>query len=224
VVPRLTERNKGTLSRRMTERTNRLLQGELSARSSAAKVATDVTRATWNSRGGKRPVAPARPGRSSTGGRMADHLSWRAQGGPDGQVVFDLAKADADAPQWIIQEIGTGARATVRRGGAANPVGRPASGASYVRTVQPQRGRRVAATLAFSSGPRGSYTPPGAARGQQLFLAVQLKNGSRSRGFRITREIQGRHFVRDGGEAGFLRYEQEVLKAARSAFAGQRRP
>lgn len=210
-------------------RLNRLVAAEQQARQGAARTATTATRSHFHY---LRPAnAPARPGRRSTGGRFTTFLQWQAQSAArGGGVAFDVAEADTRVPYWIIQEIGTGQRALIRRAGANNPVGRPRSGAQYVRTVKPQRGRQIPASLAFGTGPRGTFTPPGASRGQQLYLrsllrrAPTLPQGPR-RGLFITREIRGQHFVQAGGEAGFREYRTSVLAAARRAFAGKgRRP
>jgi hypothetical protein len=227
LTTQLIERTPGLLGRRLTERTQKLVQAEQDARKVAAGVATQTTR---NSFRYLRPAnAPKRPGRESTGGQFRDELRWVARSGPDAPVEFDIRAADSKVPYWIIQEIGTGESATLRRGGAANPVGRPASGATYVRTVRSQRGRLISIGLAFASGPRGVYSPPSAAHGQQLYLRSKLTGRfGRMRGVDqlvITKEIKGQHFVQKGGQEGFREYRTSVLAAARRAFDGRgRRP
>jgi hypothetical protein len=130
-----------------------------------------------------------------------------------------------DAPHWIIQEIGTGKRATIQRHDTPNPVGRPRKGASHVRTVKSQRGRRISAGLVFASG--GNYSAPGARTGENLHWAsrvqgVPMRTRQNPRGqnaaIRISKEIQGQHFVKKGGQAGFREYRGSVLAAARQAF------
>jgi hypothetical protein len=221
---KLIERNPGLLARRMTARISQLDQAEQQARHAAADLATRTTRSSFHY---LRPAnAPRRAGRSSTGGKMTSRLSWVARSGPDAPVEFDINAADREAPHWIIQEIGTGESATIRRGGAKNPQGRPVRGADYVRTVRAQRGRAIPASLAFGTGPRGTYTAAGDATGQQLYLRSKLKGAPigphhARHAVYITKEIAAQHFVKKGAEEGFRQYRASVLAAARRAFAGQ---
>lgn len=220
----LTQKDPNLLGRSMTLRIKKIIEAEKSARKAAAAEATKVTQASFHYL--RPPNAPRRPGREATGGRFAQALRWVAQSGDDAPVEFDLGQADHRVPYWIIQEIGTGESATLRRGGASNPRGRPTTGATYVRTVKAQRGRAIPFSLAFGTGPRGAYSPPGAASGQQLYLRAMLRNAPlgmsyQSRQMHITREIEGQHFVRKGGEQGFREYRTSVLAAARRTFAGR---
>lgn len=210
--------NSGILGRQMSARLKSFVDQDQRARVAAAKLATQVTRNSFHY---KRPaVAPGRAGRSSTGGRMRDALRWTAT--PGAPVEFDLAEADGRAPHWIIQEIGTGERATMHQAGQKNPQGRPTKGATYVRTVKSQVGRRISSSLAFGTGVGGAYSPPGAARGQQLFLRSQLRGAPRRGGLTISKEIEGQHFVQRGGQEGFREYRYSVIAAARRAFAGRK--
>ena len=208
---------KGDMKRRL-EMLDRL---EKQARSKATHAAQRKTAQTFTY---IRPAtAPWRPGRQSTGGRMRSHLRWRPSS-TDTTVVFDVAYADRAAPHWIINEIGTGQRATIKRGGHTNPRGRPGAGATYVRTVRSQRGRVISRGLAWGTAPGGRYVPPGLGSGQQLYPRSTLSGapmGRRRRQMIIQREIQGKHFVRDGARAGFEEYRRSVRAAAQSAF---RRP
>ncbi len=201
-----------------------LAEGEQRARKDAAQIATQTSRSNFRY---LRPAnAPKRPGRPSTGGKFADALKWEAKPGPTGMVEFDLAHIDKRVRYWIILEIGTGQSATMRRADKPNPRGRPSAGATYVRTVKSQVGRRISPNLAFGTGPRGTYTPFGAATGQQLYLRRQLKKapvGPRraQNGVYISREVIGQHFVQKGGREGFRAYRTSVRAAARRAFAGR---
>lgn len=222
-MPRLTvtvtDRQGDTFGAAMARRLNALLAADQAARRAAAKTATAVSRDTWNSRPNKRPVVQQRAGRESTGGQMASYVNWvPAQGG----VRLDMQELDAKAPHWIIQEIGTGSRATIKQGGQANPVGRPGKGATHVRTVRSQRGRIIRGLVWAESG---HYVPPGAGVGQNLYLASQVTGvPARRPNIRISREIQGQHFIKKGGEAGFRQYQSSVLAAARQAFRKSGRP
>lgn len=182
---------------------------EYRARLEGARTATQTTR---NSFKYKREVIGRRAGRSSTGGRMRNHLTWKAT--QKGFVRFDINEATSQAEHWIIQEIGTGSRATVREAAKANPRGRPRDGAQYIRTVRSQKGRRIRGGLVFASN--GTYSAPGAAYGQQLHLASKVSGVPyRPAAIRISREIEGQHFVKKGGTQGFRQYDRDVRAAAR---------
>lgn len=190
------------------------------ARRQAGQTATQTSRSLVPN---TRPFAPPRPGRNAQ--RISQVIRWRpvGSGQDDAGVGLNVSELNKEAGHWIIQEIGTGQRATIKVGGRPNPTGRPTAGATYVRTVKSQRGRRISSGLVFATGPAGQYTPPGAASGQQLFARRQIKGVPAVRtksqaGIRIQREIRGRHFAQKGGEAGFREYRQSVLAAARSQF------
>lgn len=224
----------GALDTDLDARLNGFTQAVNQAAATAAQKATAKTRNSFKAR---RPQdAPARRGRSPR--RMTDGLEWKATGTG---VEFDVNRADRYAKYWIIQEIGTGKRATIKRGqprtsrgGQRNPVGRPKAGATYVRTVRSQRGRLISNALAFGTGPTGAYVPPGSGRGQQLYLKSKLKGvppstprrkGALGNQLVISKEITGQHFVQKGGQEGFREYQTSVLAAARLAFKGRpRRP
>lgn len=213
---------KGTLGGPdLNRRLKALVDADAAAQQMAARVATARTRATFNYR--REPIAP-RAGRSSTGGQMRQHLRWVVR---NGRVEFDMAEADARAPHWIIQEIGTGKRATIKQGGQANPVGRPAKGSTHTVSVRSQIGRRLSGGLVFAT-PGGAYTAPGAGQGQAIYWASRVKGvpqwsgrrGARDQAaaIRIRNEIPAKHMVRDGGRTGFRQYRSSVLAAARRAF------
>lgn len=219
---------KGTLGGPdLNRRLKALVDADAAAMRMAARVATASTRANFSYR--REPIAP-RAGRSSTGGRMKQHLLWTVR---NGRVEFDMAEADARVPHWIIQEIGTGQRATIREANVANPVGRPKAGASYIRSIKSQRGRRISGGLVFATG--GRYSPPGVRRDEQLHWASKVLGvphrsgtvpfaGRQAASILIRREIEGQHFVKTGGENGFREYQQSVLAAARQAFRKSNRP
>lgn len=166
--------------------------------------------------------AAPRAGRMKSSGKMKTRLRWK---GTPGLVAFDSAGMDRQTPHWIIHEIGTGERATMKRGGVKNPRGRARKGSQYVRTVKSQRGRLISRGLAFGTGPSGQYSPPGSARGQGLYRMNDLTGWSPSKKRRalvIKREIEGQHFVQDGAKAGFREYRSSMRAAARRAFAGQK--
>lgn len=195
----------------------------------AAQLATQKTRRRWTSRPSKRPVAPPRNGRFSTGGQMASSLQWRVKGSG---VSFNEDAASRAAPHWIIQEIGTDASATIHKGGQSNPKGRPAADAEYVRTVRAQHGRRLPSGLQWGSGGKFAW-PSKSIRNQQLYETADLENvpvwnrrrgvtttrgGGQMYAIRIDKEIKGRQFVAHGGKAGFQSYKDSLRLAARTAF------
>lgn len=194
----------------MDRRLNALLRGVGKAANEAAKVATATTQRTFVYR---RDIVPPRPGRSSTGGQMSRSLRWVSR---QGAVVFDVAKADTEARHWIIQEIGTGERATLKTAGQANPKGRPGKGATHVRTVRSQRGRYLRSGLVFASG--GRYTPTGQGHGEQIHWASTVGAPWRAPRIRIEHEIKGQHMVQAAPRTAFPVYRTSVYGAARQAF------
>lgn len=206
------------LGRGMDSRIALLLRGEQQARVAAAATAQQASRRSVTY---LRPVVPRRAGRSSTGGKLASKVVWRASAGGS-TVDLDVDALTTAAPHWIIEEIGTGQSATIMRAGTSNPRGRPAKGASYVKTVRSQLGRRISPTLAWGTGPSGVLTPPGARRGQGLYLRRSLTGRGvyRGRGMTITREVPAKHFVQAGPQAAFPEYRLSVRAAAQSAFGG----
>jgi hypothetical protein len=220
-----------TLGRPFTRRIEALKQQVANERKLSAQVATSETQAILRSRLSGRPQnVPPRPGRSHPM-KLAQGLVWRFD---LNSVYFDQKYADDNVPYWIVQEIGTGGNATLRQGGNPNRRGNPGAGASYKRKVAKQRGRALPASLAWADGPTAAYTAPGASTNQQLYLRDKLKgtgypaqSSARtpyspwSQSVRITREIQGKHMVRDGGKSGYLYYRRSVIEAARRAFGGR---
>ena len=191
------------------------------ARYSSARLATQTSRSSYKR---VRELAPPRAGRQGHG-QMASHIRWRPIG-KEASVGLALQDLNAAAPHWIIQEIGTGQKAVQHVGTRANPTGRPEKGATYVKTVRSQVGRRISPGLVWSSSGT-HYTPSNYVfkHTQNLWLRSQVKgapvyfNAKTRRtapGIRIGREIEGQHFIQKGGQAGFREYRQSVLTAARS--------
>lgn len=196
----------GLVRKPMERRVAEFLAEERKMRLEAAATATATSQRAFKY---LRPGTEPRPGRSSTGGKLASFVQWAATSG--GFVGLGLKKLDSEAPHWIIHEVGTGERAAMRVAGV--------EARSIVRTVPPQRGRPIPHGLVFASGPSGSYSPPGSTTGQQLQLASRVSGVPAGRGdLRITKEIRGQHFVKQGSEAGFRQYRPSVLAAARSKF------
>lgn len=197
----------------LDRRIAKLLKAESEGLAKGARVATQRTRSNFQYR---RDAIAVRPGRSSTGGKMRQHLRWTVR---DGMVEFDLAQADTQVRHWIIQELGTRSKGTLRRANDPNPIGRPRKGTTYVRTVKSQKGRPISSGLVWASG--GSYSQPGTRRDEQLQWASRTTGvPSRNRRPRmvINKEIEGQHFVQKGGTTAFHVYRGSVLAAARQAF------
>ena len=155
----------------------------------------------------RRPGAPPRLGRAGT----LRNLRWKTM---TGGVEFDMAQADRAAPWWIVQEIGTGKRATIGAGKT-----------TFGRSVRSQKGRLIPNSLAWSTAPGGTYSAPrsherGAPSNEQLQLAINLRGVPNLAGRRlfIRNEIPAQHFVKQGADKGFGGYRRSVLSAARAAF------
>lgn len=225
----LSEREPDLFGQGMFNRLTKLLDADRAARQQAAQVATSVTRSSFKR---KRELAPPRPKRPSTG-KMIQHLEWRPtldKALDVGVVEFNKKKADDEVPWWIIQELGTGTRATIRR---AAPMiatgGRPRRAAGTPIRIKSQVGRRISGGLVFASG--NQWSAPGSATGQNLHWASTVlgvpqwrgrRNGVNLKGqaasIRISKEIEGQRFVQKGARAGFRQYEPTVLAAARQSF------
>jgi hypothetical protein len=161
----------------------------------AADAATNMSREVFLREEAKyrRPLAPKRPGRPTTGGQFADRLLWTPDG--NGNIEFDVRKIRAAAPYFIIQEIGTGQSAAI-----LNPKGSV--------SVKSQYGRLISSRLVWAAGPGGD--PVNASRGasrDQLYFARDFNADSlkdvRQRRKRIRREIKGKHYLYFGGNEGF---------------------
>lgn len=221
-----TATDRGALTRGFDARLAVFLHEVQNARRSAAQVATTTSRQAI---GRTRPFAPPRRGRNHESIERVLRWGLVGRGNTDAGVGLNFTELNKRSEHWIIQEIGTGQRATIKVADKPNPRGRPTAGATYVRTVKSQVGRRISSGLVFATGPAGNYSKPGSASGQQLYLRRQIKNvpfaSRRDRsqpGIIIGREIPGQHFVQAGGREGFRHYRQSVLAAARSQLRKRR--
>ena len=164
----------------------------------AAKIATDVSRFTFDSKLSGRALAPPRVGRATTGGQFASDLLWtKAPGSKDISISFDQTKIEAAAPYWFIQEIGTGQTANVL-GTAVRLIVGP--------SVPTQVGRRISGALVWANGAGGQAVSPQTGVGtDQLYPRGDVNGGFvvKGRTGTIRREIKGKHFIRDGGAQGF---------------------
>lgn len=225
---RLVRNSPGLLTSQMNRTLDQLLGEVTSAAKDAAKKAQAVSRSKATYVG--RPISPSRPGRRSTGGKFAQNIKWANTGG---QVRLDTDLLDRKSPYWKIQEIGTGERAQVRRGdgGPANGGqarlgrGRPTKGDQRIVSVRSQRGRVIKAGLVWANSGRYYPAMPGRFR-QDAIVPVSTTNYAPYRfppRVVIGREIEGKNFIKQGAEQGFLQYRTSVLAAARRAFPGRKR-
>lgn len=168
---------------------------------SAAEVATQTSRATFADWLVGRPLVPERRGRKTTGGDFEMLIAWEAD--QFGMIRFDQQAMDERAWYWIIQEIGTGKSAHILSPGGGEIA------------IPSQKGRAL---------PRGFYWGNEAghpADGPGLHNLYPYEVGAAYGGYantlddngnpvRMKREIRGKHFVRDGGKAGFTQLRQEL--------------
>lgn len=221
ILPKVVEsdvfRRGGELEKRVTELVDKVEQGAVAA----AQTATSVSRAVYSAQEKGRPSVPARKMRSTTGGSFARHIDWNAHRANGEMVVdVDIAKLEAATPThyggpgyWLIQEIGTGKSAYI--GGHA-PWERRV-------TVKSQLGRIIPFGLVW--GDRGGVWRRASQKRygkDQITVAAQATRApKRESAGVIGREIEGKHFLRDGGIAGHNQFRTNALAVAKQAFAGR---
>jgi hypothetical protein len=204
----------------------RLVAFDRAVRAAQQAAAIEATRASRAKVKRVRDLAPARAKRYHG---LADAIRWAPL--KDGGVGLASEELSQKFPPWLVQEIGTDQRAVQRIAGRPNPTGRPTAGASYVKTVKPQHGRRISNYYVFVTG-GGLYSKPRqGAHGEALVPRSLAKNApvrfdSATRraaaGIVIQKEIEGQHFIRDGGRDGFREYRTSVLAAARAQLRKSR--
>lgn len=183
----------------------------------AATRATEMSRRMSRRFSSGRPLAPARPGRPTTDGAFANYLKW--QRGANGLIEFDLPALEAVAPYWLILEIGTGK-------------------SSNHGSVKSQKGRRISQSLYWADGPgampsramsgkkrlQAQQASGGVTRlNQQLYPVADITNAAyiphaQGRTGLIRREIKGKHYIQDGGLAGFTFLRDEMMADFRRTF------
>lgn len=211
----------GALHDDIEQRIESFLRMHNRARGQAAKIATESTRMHWrfNNPAPARPPAAPRKGRPTTRGKLPSLLEWKVTA--DGMVTFQRRQVEARAPYWIIHEIGTGNKATIRTAGAKNPVGRPKKGSNYVVEVKSQKGRLLPKHLVWSRD-RQRYDPTAPS---QLFPRRGMSGVPRfdpKRRQYISREIHGRHMVQVGGRMGRNYLHREMTNAFKQVFNHRR--
>lgn len=214
--------------RRLLENMKRLQEKHDEELARAADSATEVSRRTFASKRSGRPFAAPRRGRRTTRGRFESHIAWLDLPGPWSFVIFDEDELEDAAPYYLINEVGTGSRATrYRHKPDGTLVAEPIGFAS-------QKGRYIKPGLVWADG--GNAVRPSRARyGQdQLHPAARVSVAKTSRGttrrkraavnplrtprVRISKEIEPKHYIREGGKAGYAQYSTSIRSAARNTF------
>lgn len=196
--------------RRLIRDVGRFRAGNERALNRATQEATIRSRATFQSRLSNRPHAPRREGRPTTGGNFAKIIRWDRERRADGTyVAFQLGELEARAPYWLIQEIGTGESATILDLGVG-------------RSVKSQRGRLISPTLTWADAQGNFDVARNGVRNQQLMSLRDVKNVPLRPDFeqlRIKQEIEGKHYIREGGRHANAQYRASLLELARRMFA-----
>jgi len=208
---------------KLQEKNARLLQ-------QSSDEATKVSRATFSSRRSGRPFTAPRPGRRTTRGQLENHIVWI-----DGleHVFLDEQELEDAAPYYLINEVGSGPK------GAGMRSRHDAQGNITADRVEfaSQKGRYIKPGLSWGDG--GNYVPSRTRRFREdqihaaATLSIRRTGRSRRRGgagvtplrtprVRISKEIEPKHFIKEGAEAGFAKYSQPLRDAARATFDRKR--
>lgn len=207
------------LNRRLKRTVDAFHQSLDAAQSEAAEAATLAGRKRWKARQDRRPRVGPRPGRS-TKTHTNRVIKWTPlDAKTDTGATFDVKSADRRVPHWFIHEIGTGKSAHMKRPVHQGRTGRPKKGASTVRRVKSQKGRKIKRHLVWSDGaPMVQQGKDERARvrrsgGGQLMLASEMGVPPRTRLMVIKKEINGKHFVMKGTTEGFRRFNTLLMAA-----------
>jgi hypothetical protein len=171
----------------------------------AASMATGVSQETFRRRLVGRASVPDRMGRPTTQGGFAQSIQWFAD--DDEYVRFERDVLENIAPYWLIQEIGTGEQANIVDEGRAV-------------TIKSQLGRQISRFLIWAEG--GQYSPVGTT--DQLMAYRDVRNAPYRQDLdnqRIGREIEGKHYVQQGGRVANAVYRQSLLSLAQRTFSKQ---
>lgn len=201
----------------------------------SADLSTGVSRDTFRRKLSGRPTIDSRQGRPSTMGNFHRLIHWMHEhyDGID-FVQFQLGRLEQEAPYWLIQEIGTGQSGRIlddtlsgvsykgSERSAMQQTKGGSEGGSGVVSVQSQRGRVISRYLTWA-GASGNYdVNQREKRGtQQLRYYKDVRNAPLKMDLdpqRITKEIEGKHYLRDGGRAGLSHMRGNLLSMARNTF------
>lgn len=192
----------------------------------SAEIATGVSRDTFKRRSTSRPHVQDSPGRNrpTTMGNFRRLIHWMHErhDGID-LVQFQLARLEQDAPYWLIQEIGTGESGRILDDsmddgfvykGSHRSSG--TGGGSGITSVKSQVGREISTYLAWGSA---SGRAPAPGKQGQLHYYRDVENAPfRDRAMVIGEEIQGKHYLRDGGRAGLANMSNNLMSLAQRTF------
>lgn len=189
----------------------------------AAQEATEASRATFTRWLGNRPLAAPRAGRATTEGQFANYLKWQRDA--YGTINFDILTLEEHAPEyWAVQEIGSGQTARIlSQGGSGidipSQIGRKlpsflywgdAEGAVPFRPMTMSKRRDEIARHAPMQFDQQLYPVDS--------LPDELRYRAMGRKGKIRREDKGKHFIRDGGEAGWEILHDQLLADANRTF------
>lgn len=237
----VTLENRGTL-RNVRRDVAKFRQANKRVQAQSAAFATGVSRDTFKRKLSGRPSIPGRQGRPTTGGQFDRLIRWEAESSDGFDFVqFQIAILENEAPYWLIQEIGTGESGRIlddslsgllARGGGP---GQLPQGGSGIVSVKAQSGRLISRYLTWSSatgsGSQQNYTfdvNVSSGSGQNQYGTQQLMSYRDVRNaplkmdldpMRIKKEIEGKHYIRDGGRAGLGFYRESLISLARNSFA-----
>lgn len=172
----------------------------------------------------KRTPVKSRPGRLS--GVMQDNIIWQVEGDTvrlDYARLEGATKTSSGGNYWMIQEIGTGQSANMVEylpggGRTDSPIKIPS-----------QVGRKISPGLVFMAAGR-AVPPLSGGKGEPIVPykeTEQAKDSAAGRGFRagsgsffkyinpydgieIGKEIEGKHFIRNGGAVAATHYRNEL--------------
>lgn len=214
----LVDRNRGTFSKKFDTRLNDF---EERVNRAARKAAGEANRVSKQKAKAIRPPAPPRAGRTSPPGALAKAIQWKVDQADSTFVELNQAQLDSRVRWWRVQEIGTGKSATVRKGGKPNPRGQVPKGADFKVQVKSQRGRLMPSNLVFISRSGNAQRFSDRSKRQALVPRAMAKNAALvpAGAVYISKEIEGKHFIRDGAREGFRDYRRDVIAAARATLA-----
>lgn len=133
-------------------------------------------------------------------------------------VEFDLVGLEGRAPYALIQEVGTGPGSSARilNGGRAGSISFPSQiGRNLPRHLYWGDTAGATPSRPMSGKNRAALQSAGAIGMQQLF---ERPAGQFGRAGRIRRDIKGKHYIRDGGIAGYDLLRERLEADFRKTF------
>jgi hypothetical protein len=235
---KLKARGAGGPYQRLIRNMRELLEVEEGALADAATLATSTSRTTFTARRSGRPFSSPRKRRPTTQGRLESNIVWIDLPGSKGSnsfVILDEDTLEDAAPYYLINEVGSGRPAVRNRH-------RP-DGTLVPEPVQfkSQKGRYIKPGLVWADGGNAVRSSSSRFRQDQIHPAARVSikkvegtersgrkrrrtavNPLRTPRVRISRDIEPKHYIRDGAKAGNTQYSAAVRSAARSTFRRKR--